>query len=650
MTNSLVLRFFLFILLFFLGCTPNANGTTTKANSQENTSSQETKIVEPLQPSQETLLAIEISEKEDSEVHTLQLVNEPPETVGIMKPVLEDKTTAEEVHVLVPITTSHSTQQVESPSETQNAYVEPKLPVQRSIPENNSADISPESAIFPNYEEANIAPNSTSLEGNAEITEDVPCTTFPTFTKFVSRGEVEGKSYHCGYIHVPEEHDNLSSPTLKLGYIILKSTSNNPSPIPFLMIQGGPGGSSIELVAAYAFWGSNPALATVRSQRDIIAIDYRGSTYSLPRLICPTPQSMILHRATSPNVDDVHVKKQTLQACFSSWQQRGVNLSAFNSIEIANDYALALTALGYPQVHVYGGSYGSIAAQYIMRDYPELLHSVILDAPVAPYLHWPLNTPQAANSAFKHLFENCKADINCQQNYPDLEKVFITTVDKLNEQPVSLTLTINGQKQEAKLNGDLWVQGLYELMYRNPGQVRSNIFRTSIGDYSAASNILADIVAYKSIFSPPEETFVVSSGLYMSVTCADEFTFTDADWDFTGLIPQVARPVTEYLDNDLPELCSAWPVPLLDKRLKEPVISDIPTLVFSAKFDPVTPPAYAEKIVENLSRAHLYISSTDGHSVLNNSCTWQIINDFLNNPFNLPNNNCFEVIRTSLES
>ncbi len=649
MANSLILRLFICILLFFLfGCTPNANGTTTKASSRKAISSEETKIAGPLQPSQKTLLAIEVSEKEDHEVEvheipTLQPVNEPPKPVGIMEPVIiEDKTLAEEVHTLAPITTPHSTQQVEPPSEKQNSYEEFQAPVQGSTLQDNFADISPESTATPSYKETNIVPSNSNafLEGNAEIIEDVPCATFPTFTKFVSRGEVEGKNYHCGYIHVPEEHNNLDSPTLKLGYVILKSTSSNPSPIPFLMIQGGPGGSSIELAAAYAFWGSNPALATVRSQRDVVAIDYRGSTYSVPRLICPTPQPMILHRAKNPNVDDMQVKQQVLKDCFDSWQQRGVNLAAFNSIEITNDYALAIPALGYSQVNLYGGSYGSIAAQYLMRDYPKLLHSVTLDAPVAPYLHWPLNTPRAANNAFKNLFENCKADINCQQNYPDLERVFVTTVDKLNEQPVPLTLNINDQRQEVKLNGDLWVQGLYELMYRDPKQVRLNILRTSMGDYNTAGKVLADIVTYKSIFSPPEEAFVVSSGLYISVTCADEFTFNDTDWDFTGLIPQVAKPIAEYLDNDLPELCPAWPVPLLDKRLKEPVTSDIPTLVFSAKFDPVTPPVYAETIASKLPRSYLHISSTDGHSVLNNSCAWRIINDFLSNPSSSPNGSC----------
>ena len=649
MKSSLILRSFILILLFFLGCAPNANSTANKATSKETPSSQESKIAKPLQPSQETLSAIEILEQEGqeiqgSEIPILRPVTDLPEAEGIMEPVIaEDKTSFPETNILGPVTENPSPQLLPSTSEKQkqNTNVEAQAPTQQDISlENYLPDISPESTLRPNNEGAATIPNSSILQNSAEVIEDVPCSTFTTLARFVSRGEVEGKSYYCGYIHVPEEHSNPDSSTLKLGYVILKSTSSNPSPIPLLMIQGGPGGSSIELAAAYAFWGSRPALATVRSQRDVVAIDYRGSTYSIPRLICPTPEPMILHRATNPNVDDIDVKQKVLQDCFNSWQERGVNLAAFNSIEITNDYALALSVLGYEQVHVYGGSYGTIAAQYLMRDYSELLHSVILDAPVAPYLHWPLNTPQAANNAFKNLFENCKADIRCQQNYPDLEEVFIATVDKLNEQPVSITLDIHNQRQEAKLNGDLWVQGLYELMYRDPKQVRSNIFRISQGDYNAAAKVLADIVTYQSIFSPPEEAFVVSSGLYISVTCADEFTFDDTDWDFTGLIPQVARPIAEYLDNDLPELCSAWPVPLLDKRLKEPVTSDIPTLVFSAKFDPVTPPIYAEAIASELPRSYLHISSTDGHSVLNNPCAWRIINDFLSNPLNSPNGSC----------
>ncbi len=651
MTNNLTLRSLTLVLLLFLGYALYAASKLATANP---VAAKENKEVPYLTPQAQRLSLIQVSEEQGQsaeqvqEVHILRPVDEFPEPVGVIEPVTENitlkETSKEEIYTLTPVATPSSQQT--------SILTEPQITPQQTIfPENSflqeEEKVTATQSTLPhnNEEIASIPSSSSAFLGNTEVIEKVPCSTFTTFTKFVSRGEVEGESYHCGYIRVPEKHDSPDSPTIKLGYVILRSTASNPSPVPLLMIQGGPGGSSIELVAAYAFWGSSPALATVRSQRDIVAIDYRGSTYALPRLICSNPQPMILHRATEPNVDDVQVKQEVLKACFDSWQKRGVDLAAFNSVEIANDYALALPALGYPQAHVYGGSYGSIAAQYLMRDYPELLYSVVLDAPVAPYLHWPLNTPQAANDAFEHLFENCKADISCQRNYPNLEKVFTDTVDKLNAQPVALTLNIQGQRQEARLNGDLWVQGLYELMYRDPKQVLSNIFRTSTGDYNAAGKVLVDIITYKSIFSPPQETFVVNSGLYISVTCADEFTFTDADWDFTGLVPQIAKPIAEYLDNDLPELCSAWPVPLLAERLKEPVVSDIPTLVFSAKFDPVTPPIYAEKIASHLSKAQLYISSTDGHSVLNNPCAWQIINVFLDNSSNPPNSNCFEASR-----
>lgn len=539
--------------------------------------------------------------------------------------------------VLEPKNTTTSTSIVEEKIEQSSTLPAPN---ENIVPESYNSDINSD-IVNSDARATNL--NTTALNTQFKaLIEDLPCITFPTLAKFIGNNEREGESYYCGYIHVPEEHDNPESAILKLGYVVLKSYATNPDKIPLLMIQGGPGGSSIELAAAFAFWGSPPALAKVRSQRDIIAIDYRGSTYATPRLVCPRPKSLIFHRIANPNLDDVSIKKKVLKDCFNSWQGRGVKLRAFNSLEIANDYAVALPALGYPQVHVYGGSYGTIAAQYLMRDHPNVLKSVILDAPVAPYLHWPLNSPRAASNAFKNLFDNCKVNAQCRQAYPNLEKVFTDTVDKLNKQPVTINITLDGQNQAAKLNGDLWVQGLYELMYSKPKQVPAIIFATSQGKYETSSKLLADIVSYKSIFSPIEDTFVVTSGIYMSVTCADEFTFTDNDWDFTGLIPQVAKPISEYLDNDLPEMCSAWSVPLLDKRLKEPVVSDIPTLVFSAKFDPVTPPIYAEEIANSLAQSYLYISATDGHSVLNNSCAWQIINSFLVSPLNEPDGTCLD--------
>ena len=54
--------------------------------------------------------------------------------------------------------------------------------------------------------------------------------------------------------------------------------------------------------------------------------------------------------------------------CRDRWLDQGIDLAAYNSFETAADVADLWQALGYEQVNLFGGSYGSLLAQAIMRE------------------------------------------------------------------------------------------------------------------------------------------------------------------------------------------------------------------------------------------------------------------------------------------
>ncbi|MEZ4660112.1 MAG: alpha/beta hydrolase [Caldilineaceae bacterium] len=81
------------------------------------------------------------------------------------------------------------------------------------------------------------------------------------------------------------------------------------------------------------------------------------------------------------------------------------------------------------------------------------------------------------------------------------------------------------------------------------------------------------------------------------------------------------------------DICRAWGVELLPRTDLDPVVSDIPTLLFSGDYDPITPPQYAEKLLPTLSNAQhvIFPSGEHGQAVLN-PCSNGIISRFLDNP------------------
>lgn len=72
--------------------------------------------------------------------------------------------------------------------------------------------------------------------GRAFTTETIRCPAALTPT------ETEGKTYHCGVVYVPENHDKPEGRILELTFLVLHSTSMTPEPDPVVYLSGGPGG------------------------------------------------------------------------------------------------------------------------------------------------------------------------------------------------------------------------------------------------------------------------------------------------------------------------------------------------------------------------------------------------------------------------
>jgi pimeloyl-ACP methyl ester carboxylesterase len=84
-------------------------------------------------------------------------------------------------------------------------------------------------------------------------------------------------------------------------------------------------------------------------------------------------------------------------------------------------------------------------------------------------------------------------------------------------------------------------------------------------------------------------------------------------------------------------MCDLWNVPTADPKENEAVVSDIPTLIFSGRYDPITPPKWAELVAETLSASFYYEFPNMPHGVMrSNSCTFQMGLAFLDDPLRAP--------------
>jgi pimeloyl-ACP methyl ester carboxylesterase len=262
----------------------------------------------------------------------------------------------------------------------------------------------------------------------------------------------EDSAVECGFVVVPEVHDNPDGPTIRLAVAVLKDHRDEHQPDPVMLLSGGPGEKTMANAPAAA-----QILASVYPHRDFIVFDQRGVGLSEPALECPEWEQAhfdLLDEA-DPEVA-LQTTFEALMACCDRLVSEGHDLSAYNTAQNAADVNAIRIAFGYDQVNLYGGSYGSLLAQATMRDHPEAIRSVAMNSVVPLEGSIFVDASTTVPDAFLRLLDTCAEDAACDSAYPDLPEVLFEVIDRLNAEPIPITVTnpVDSQSYAALLTGD----------------------------------------------------------------------------------------------------------------------------------------------------------------------------------------------------
>ncbi len=440
----------------------------------------------------------------------------------------------------------------------------------------------------------------------------------------------EEQGFECGYVTVPEKHAHPDGPTIRLPVAIREATGLDPKPDPLFVAQGGPGGSAFEL---FSLALPNTPIA---AERDIVIFNQRGTVYAKPELVCTELRDDLPYLVSLPPEEGDPQYIDLLNDCYQRLAAEGINLSAYNSVENAADVDAIRRTLGYDEFNFYGVSYGTLLGLHLMRDYPDHLRSVILDSVVPTDLNFILETGQSENRIYNELFQACAQDPACAGAYPNLEERLSALVANLNQNPTTLTLTHpeTGETTDAYLNGDLLLDVLFMGFYLSDNYA---IFPKIVENLENGDYVFLQEIWTLFMF---DTTF--SEGMYYSVLCAEDIDFDVTEARLENLRPQIADKVTNELQTYL-DSCAVWPVDLLPARVDEPIASDIPTLLLSGRFDPITPPPFADVAAQTLENAYTIVDPLASHGVaFNHPCINQVVQDFLNHPTRQPEAACLE--------
>jgi pimeloyl-ACP methyl ester carboxylesterase len=464
----------------------------------------------------------------------------------------------------------------------------------------------------------------------------------PTACRFIVPRSIEGKSFHCADLAVPESRAG-SAREVKIHVIVFHGKQGGT---PTIELHGGPGGTSEQLVGALAI--GDPMVkenfARFIEQGDYVVFDQRGTGRSIPRLSCLNDKGATM--------------MEVMTACRDRLTKTGIDLAAYNTAENADDVHDLKLALGAAQVNLHGISYGTRLALEVLRRHPGDVRAAIIDGVAPPDRGLISETLEAYETVLATTFGACAADAKCNATYPNLDKSFTALKAKLDATPFkSKFVNEDGTETEVPLGWpefvgmlrqDLYVEGAAASL---PFTVRDYLEKTQAQfaadekkreeaaaareaerqkwiDTNPLAKELSDRVNVEVQAGPDAvEAANLADGMHLSVVCSDwvqHESLEDALARMAKVRPEIRD---EAMLRDYFTICASWPKKN-DASVFKPVTSDRPTLVIGGALDPATPLAWARHAAKSLSNSQL-VEIADGAHGLVDTCGMQMKLDFL---------------------
>ncbi|MDL2355404.1 MAG: alpha/beta fold hydrolase [Pseudomonadota bacterium] len=412
------------------------------------------------------------------------------------------------------------------------------------------------------------------------------------------------ESLRCVSVPVALDYASPAAARLLLHVTVAPAFRESARPDPLFVLAGGPGEAGSDVLPLL----SN-TLRRIRATRDIVFIDQRGTGLS-GKLDCettPAQQAMTEQQLEAE-----------LRACIGRMR---TNFAAYGTASAARDIEQVRLALGYGQINVWGGSYGTRLGQAYARAFPAQLRALVLDGVAAPDQVIPAGG-RDSQAALEALFRQCALDPSCQRAFPAVRaefaalvasvaagKVKLAIADPRTAEPITLTMT------SARFLGTV-----HSILY-SPADSRRLPFLI----HSAARGRWEPFVARRNVAADFSADGANALVLHLAVICAE---------DLPRLTPALraddAAALTAPMLERLPGLCQAMHVAAVP--LAPATLISAPVLMLSGALDPVTPPRRAVAAGRSMAHAQHLVVANAGHGISSLGCAPRLLREFLDRP------------------
>lgn len=395
----------------------------------------------------------------------------------------------------------------------------------------------------------------------------------------------------CGTIQVPENPEVPDGRQIGMNVMVLPATGPNPAPEPLYIFNGGPGEGVVDGGRFIA-----KRHAAIRQVRDLLLVDIRGTGESNP-----------LHCPYQDEVDylDEFADPAGVVRCAEELGEKA-DLTFYTTPYIVDDVDKVRELLGYDRLVLSGGSYGTRASLVYMRRHPTHVAAADLQGVAPPDGKIPQDFAQDAQRALDGVIDDCAADDDCRRTFPNLRTELWQLVERFEtEGPLLATVPDprTGDDLKVEVDQSVFVQSLRYMLYQP-----ALAFQIPLAVHQAATADDASIFAGVAVNFGQALAGAVSDGIYFSVTCAEDVPWIDPE---DAVESAAGTFLGEYRYRAQATVCALWPRGKLPGGYAEytkPTVSDVPVLILSGQYDPVTPPYLGARVARTLPNSlHLAI-------------------------------------------
>jgi pimeloyl-ACP methyl ester carboxylesterase len=414
----------------------------------------------------------------------------------------------------------------------------------------------------------------------------------------------------CGVLNVAENPKDPRGRQIALKIARVPAVSRRKRPDPLFVLAGGPG------AAAAAFYaGVAGVFARIQRDRDVVLVDQRGTGGS-NRLDCPGEEDLVY----TPSIAEITAHARQCLASLGTH----ANVAYYTTSLAVQDLDRVRAALGYQQINLYGGSYGTRVAQHYLRRFPQRVRSVILDGVVPVEMAVGPAAATDAEAALLAILARCSAESECKARFADPVADYhaVRGALKLSTVPVSVHDPTTGDDTPFEFGPDHLAGVLRLLSYT--------------AEYAALLPLMLHAAAEREDYAPLAGQFLlteraygeaVAVGMHNSVVCAEDVPFFDLRHIDRARL--AATFLGTALLDGLETVCRVWPRGAVDPDLHAPLTSDVPALLLSGSDDPATPPAYAAQAERAFTHHLSLVLQGFGHGQLTVPCMDRVMARFV---------------------